>query len=264
VVLVHNHDEDVERFEQLLERSSLGSPGARELRRRTPRAHVEVARRIYQLRSRMMHGQGLEGEALQDRVEAAVELIDLLTELGYHGQADHLLHEAFPRGQGATIARAAAFLTLHQQDLGVQNPPRRRRRRSAEGRRQPSRSSSSSSTIASLTLAPSSDRFPASDPRWEREMHALFVGLREHLGAVPLIKPTSPPVDDGHIVLVVMFRHSPAAVTNLSQCLRSWLDQEPGRRLSLIADATGWDQRIVLESGGTWSLTGTPAPADDA
>lgn len=261
---MRDHDEDAERFEHLLERSSLGSTGARELRRRTPRAHVEVARRIYQLRNRMMHGQGLEGEALQDRIEAAVELIDLLTELGYHGQADHLLHEAFPRGEGATIASAAAFLTLHQQDLGVPKPPRRRRRRSADGPRQPSRSSSSSSKIASLTLAPSSERIPASDPRWERELHALFVGLRQHLGAVPLIKPTNASADDGHLVLVVLFRHSPAAVTSLSLCLRAWLDQEPGRRLILKADATGWDQRIVLESGGTWSLTGAPAPADDA
>ena len=42
--------DDLEHFERLLERSSLGTPGARRLRRRTLPTHVAAARRIYQLR----------------------------------------------------------------------------------------------------------------------------------------------------------------------------------------------------------------------
>jgi hypothetical protein len=39
-----------------------------------------------------------------------MELIQYLTDLGYHGQADHLLHEAFPDGQGPAIAATAASM----------------------------------------------------------------------------------------------------------------------------------------------------------
>ncbi|MEU5549038.1 tetratricopeptide repeat protein [Micromonospora sp. NPDC047793] len=43
------HDEELERFDQLLARSSLGTPGARRLRRRTPPSQVAAARRIAHL-----------------------------------------------------------------------------------------------------------------------------------------------------------------------------------------------------------------------
>ena len=49
------HDADMERFDQLLERSSLGTAGARRLRRRPRPAQVAAARRIAQLRNRIVH-----------------------------------------------------------------------------------------------------------------------------------------------------------------------------------------------------------------
>ncbi len=48
-------DERDEAFEELIERSSLGTPGARQQRRRTPRSQVDAVRRIVDLRNRMFH-----------------------------------------------------------------------------------------------------------------------------------------------------------------------------------------------------------------
>ena len=82
------HDADLERVNQLLERSSLGTPGAQQLRRRTPPEQVAAVRRIAQLRNRIVHAQ--DGDAA---AAAATELAGFLTELGYREQADHLLYE---------------------------------------------------------------------------------------------------------------------------------------------------------------------------
>ena len=67
-------------FEELIERSSLGTPGARQLRRRTPRPQVDAVRRIAELRNRMMHGDARES------AEATADLVQLLRDLGYEGQ----------------------------------------------------------------------------------------------------------------------------------------------------------------------------------
>ncbi|MDG4751611.1 hypothetical protein O7630_11730 [Micromonospora sp. WMMD718] len=74
-------------FEELLEQSSLGSRGARQLRARVPHDQVVLTRRIADLRNQMAHGDALGTSA------AAAELISYLTELGYHGQAAAVLQE---------------------------------------------------------------------------------------------------------------------------------------------------------------------------
>jgi hypothetical protein len=94
-------EERDEAFEELIERSSLGAPGARQLRRRTSRSQVDAVRRIVDLRNRMFHGRGSEAS------QAAGALIRLFRELGYHGQAEHVLAEAFPGPEADTVLRAA-------------------------------------------------------------------------------------------------------------------------------------------------------------
>lgn len=98
-------DERDEEFEELIERSSLGTPGARQLRRRTSRSQVDAVRRIVQLRNQMVHSSGPEAAA------AAEALVQLLRELGYHGQAEQVLAEAFPDGEGNAVVQAAE--TIH-------------------------------------------------------------------------------------------------------------------------------------------------------
>jgi tetratricopeptide (TPR) repeat protein len=78
-----------EEFEELLEQSSLGSRGARQLRARVPHDQVVLTRRIADLRNQMVHGDAPGNSA------AAAELISYLTELGYHDQAAAVLQEWF-------------------------------------------------------------------------------------------------------------------------------------------------------------------------
>ncbi len=71
-------------FEELIERSSLGTPGARRLRRRTPPARAAAVRTIGQLQHRMTH-PGYPGEG----AEAAAHLARLYSDLGY----DHRIRD---------------------------------------------------------------------------------------------------------------------------------------------------------------------------
>ncbi|MFC7529770.1 ATP-binding protein [Actinoplanes sp. GCM10030250] len=77
-------DEALDGFEALLERSSLGAPGARELRRRTSGAHLMAAQRIGGLRERLARAQGDEAAA------AADALVAYLRQLGFREQADEV------------------------------------------------------------------------------------------------------------------------------------------------------------------------------
>lgn len=65
-------------IEELIEKSSLGTAGARQLRARTSRSQADAVRRIACLRNQMAHG------SQQAAAEAAGALHDLLNELGYN------------------------------------------------------------------------------------------------------------------------------------------------------------------------------------
>jgi hypothetical protein len=52
------HSEDMAEFDQLLERSSLGSPGARQLRQRIPRSRVEAVLRIAAAQAKDQRSRG--------------------------------------------------------------------------------------------------------------------------------------------------------------------------------------------------------------
>jgi hypothetical protein len=98
-------DERDEAFEELIERSSLGTPGARKLRQRTSRSQVDTVRRIVDLRNQMFHSSGPRA------TQAASALIRLFRELGYHGQAEHMLAEAFPGREANAVLCAAEAIT---------------------------------------------------------------------------------------------------------------------------------------------------------
>ncbi|MFY1573334.1 tetratricopeptide repeat protein [Verrucosispora sp. WMMD703] len=103
------HDSDLENFEQLLRRSSLGTPGARRLRQRTPATHVEAARKINHLRNRLAHST-----ARVDAAAAVIGLINCFGQLGYRGQAEDLLFEALPSPENAVVANMAASWLLER------------------------------------------------------------------------------------------------------------------------------------------------------
>jgi len=77
VIPVSDRDEE---FEALLEQSSLGSPGGRLLRRRTPRAQVDTVRRIAEFLDLVARGTE------HQRKHAEADLVSLLRDLGYHTQ----------------------------------------------------------------------------------------------------------------------------------------------------------------------------------
>lgn len=241
-------DADMERFDQLLERSSLGTTGARRLRRRTPALQVAAVRRIAQLRNRIVHSLDEH-----DIAAVATELVDYLIELGYHGQADHVLHEWFPR-DGGVIADLAMRSIRRDARSAQQAAPRQCPRDETTTRQ---------AGIATLTLAPASDHMASADPRWHDELHPLFTELHEQIGAVPVRcrrLADSPPETAEPIVLVLAFQHTANTVDTLSACLLHWLNREPGRRLDIAVDSSAWSQRLILCSDGTWSLM---APASD-
>ncbi|MEU8423481.1 hypothetical protein AB0C15_21660 [Micromonospora sp. NPDC048835] len=98
-----NRDKD---FEDLLERSSLRRPGFQP-GQRSQRAHVESVRQIVELRRRMMHAAH-PGDA----DAAAIELSQLLRELGYDDQAEHVLQERFRKPETQTIEQMARVITV--------------------------------------------------------------------------------------------------------------------------------------------------------
>ncbi|MEU5949583.1 hypothetical protein ABZ793_29050 [Micromonospora sp. NPDC047465] len=236
------HDGDLDRFEQLLQRSSLGTPGARRLRQRTPAAHVEAVRRIYQLRNRMVHPS-----SPKDGTAAAIELIEYLTDLGYHGQADHLLHDAFPAGEGAAMANFAASMTT----LAALREPRKRRRSQGDSPQQEQLfdiPDEDRDGMATLTLAASNDRFPNDDPRWQHELLMLYLALHRQVDAAPITTKDSPyhPGPDEQPRLVLLLPVSPSTVKTVLVGLRKWVSREPGRHLDVSFTSAEWSFRTVL------------------
>ncbi|KWX05879.1 hypothetical protein TH66_00715 [Carbonactinospora thermoautotrophica] len=98
-------------FDALIERSSLGTAGARRLRERTPRAQADAVRQIIDLRNRMVH-------SLTDKsaAEAAMSLIQLLRDLGYEGQAERVLTEAFPGREVEVVVHLAQAISRYHQE----------------------------------------------------------------------------------------------------------------------------------------------------
>lgn len=242
------HDGDLDRFEQLLQRSSLGTPGARRLRQRTPAAHVEAVRRIYQLRSRMVHSPS------KDATAAAIELIEYLTDLGYHGQADHLLHEAFPDGEGAAMANFAASMTA----LAALREPRKRRRSQSDNPQQERLfdvPDEDRKDMATLTLTASDDRFPDDDPRWQHELLTLYLALHRQVDAVAITPKDSPlhREADERPRLVLLLPISPSTVKVVLVGLRKWVSGEPGRHLDVNFTSAEWSFHRVLHHGASES-----------
>lgn len=109
---------DTERVDQLLERSSRGTLGARRLRRRSPSAQVAAARRIYQLRNRIVHCAGRESAA------AAMEWADYLIELATTGRPI----TCSTSGSGTTAMPSPTLATLALlSDPGRRSPVAARR-----------------------------------------------------------------------------------------------------------------------------------------
>ncbi|MEU4421077.1 ATP-binding protein [Actinoplanes sp. NPDC024001] len=75
---MNDGDEELERFEALLKRSSLAARG------HTPRVQAEAAQRIAHLQERLAHARG------DDAVVAATELVACLRRLGYQGRAEEI------------------------------------------------------------------------------------------------------------------------------------------------------------------------------
>ena len=75
-----HHDEPIE---NLIERSSLGSEGARQLRRRTTTEHAETIQRLVSLRNAAAHGD----------TEAAPQLAACLEQLGHRHEAAALYRQ---------------------------------------------------------------------------------------------------------------------------------------------------------------------------
>jgi hypothetical protein len=117
-------------FNELIEKSSLGTPGARQLRARTPQSDADVVRQIINLRNAMAHGNDHETAA------AANTLLQLLGDLGYEEQVQRVVAEAFP-GRQAEIIMTMARLIAHSREAPQQEaqsaPGRRRRPRKASG-----------------------------------------------------------------------------------------------------------------------------------
>ncbi|MEU5553624.1 hypothetical protein ABZ738_28025 [Micromonospora sp. NPDC047793] len=247
------HDGDLDRFEELLQRSSLGTPGARQLRQRTDAAHIEAVRRIYQLRSRMVHSSS------KDSTAAAIELVEYLTKLGYHGQADHLLHEAFPTGEGAAMANFAARMAA----LAALREHRKRRRSQSDSPQQEQLfdvPDEDRTGIATLTLTASDDRFPDDDPRWQHELLTLYLALHRQVDAVAITTKGSPyhAEADDRPQLVLLVPISPSTVNVIFVGLRKWVNREPGRHLDINYTSAEWSFRRTLHHGPS----GSPLTAD--
>jgi hypothetical protein len=86
-----------EEFDELLEQSSLGSPGAHQLRARVSHDQVALTRRIADLRNRMVHGDQVQARA------AAAELRQLLREHNYQASAADVDEDAPGAGPPAEV-----------------------------------------------------------------------------------------------------------------------------------------------------------------
>jgi CRP/FNR family cyclic AMP-dependent transcriptional regulator len=77
-------------FDALIERSSLGSQAARELRARTPREQIQLVQQIITLRNLVAHGDEIDAQA------AAVELLQVLSTHGYKSLVQEVSDVAYP------------------------------------------------------------------------------------------------------------------------------------------------------------------------
>jgi hypothetical protein len=100
-------------FDELIEKSSLGTAGARQLRARTPQSQADVVRQIINLRNAMAHGNDHE------TARATNMLVQLLDGLGYGEQARRVVAEAFP-GRQADIIMTMARLIAHSREVPQQ------------------------------------------------------------------------------------------------------------------------------------------------
>lgn len=111
-------------FDELIEKSSLGTPGARQLRARTSESHADVVRQIIKLRNVMAHG------SRNETVGAANKLLQLFGDLGYDEQVQGVLAEAFPGQEAETVMTMARLIAG-----GRQASPQKARSASDRGRR---------------------------------------------------------------------------------------------------------------------------------
>lgn len=109
-------------FDEMIEKSSLGTPGARQLRARTSESHVDVVRRIIELRNTMAHGNHDESAA------AANTLLELLADLGYEGQVQRVLTESFPDGEAEIVMTMANLIAESRHARQTAQPARYRGR----------------------------------------------------------------------------------------------------------------------------------------
>src|SRR5579859_4420526 len=96
-------------FDELIEKSSLGTPGARQLRARTSESHAGVVRQIIRLRNVMAHG------SRDETVSAANALLQLFRDLGYDEQVEQVLAEAFPGQEAETVMTMARLIADSRQ-----------------------------------------------------------------------------------------------------------------------------------------------------
>jgi hypothetical protein len=258
------HDVDMERFDQLLEQSSLGTRGARKLRRRTPPTQVTAVRRLAQLRDRVAHPRDVH-----DAADAALELVAHLLDLGYHDQVEHLLHQWFPTPAPEAVTKLDRWVKLHPECAAAEARAAALRwpcafeAEAADRRtRRHGTAAATPAGIAMLAVAPACDRPPVDETGWHDELERLYTELRDQVGALPVTCPgeKSGSAKGQPLMLLLVFRETPDSVTHLSSCLQRWLDREPGRRLNLAVDSATWSDRVVLYSGGRCSASGEDGP----
>ncbi len=111
-------------FDDLIEKSSLGTPGARQLRARTSESHADAVRQIIKLRNVMAHG------SRDEIVGAANTLLQLFGDLGYDEQVQRVLAEAFPGQEAETVLTTARLIAdsrqASQRKAQPASDPRRR------------------------------------------------------------------------------------------------------------------------------------------
>lgn len=98
-------------FDEMIEKSSLGTPGARQLRARTSESHADVVRQIMKLRNAMAHGNDA------DTATATNKLLQLLGGLGYNEQVQRVIGEVFPGRQAAIVMAMARVIAGSGQAL---------------------------------------------------------------------------------------------------------------------------------------------------
>ena len=202
-----------EGFDELLEQSSLGSPGARQLRARVSRDQVALTRRIADLRNRMVHGDQAKARA------AAAELRQLLREHNYQASAADV-------GEDAPGARPPDAVDLPQRQTpllrGV-NPYPRSASRSLMGGRD---------ATVSVAVLPDID---VDDQEARRLVRELRNELLE-VDVVSVLTATNPPPGrfEGSVVDVLSVVTTSATLPSLVNTVVRWLKHQRNQaRVSL-------------------------------